>query len=107
MAWLTTTPSDLGFYRSDVRGGERNRTAVNGFAGRCLNHSATPPGKGHLRRSAARGIAITAPGYDEIMPAEQSSDILDALKRVAAALRDADIPFCVGGGLAAWARGGP
>src|SRR3954447_26952959 len=25
------------------RGGERNRTAVRGFAGRCLNHSATPP----------------------------------------------------------------
>ena len=41
------------------------------------------------------------------MPAEQSSDILESLKKVAAALRDADIPFCVGGGLAAWARGGP
>lgn len=25
------------------RGGERNRTAVEGFAGPCLNHSATPP----------------------------------------------------------------
>jgi hypothetical protein len=25
------------------RGGERNRTAVRGFAGPCLNHSATPP----------------------------------------------------------------
>ena len=25
------------------RGGERNRTAVQGFAGPCLNHSATPP----------------------------------------------------------------
>ncbi len=25
------------------RGGERNRTAVQGFAGPCLSHSATPP----------------------------------------------------------------
>jgi hypothetical protein len=46
-------------------------------------------------------------GYENPMPAEQSSDILHALKRVAAALRDREIPFCVGGGLAAWARGGP
>ena len=29
------------------------------------------------------------------------------MKRAAAALRDADIPFMLGGGLAAWARGGP
>ncbi len=27
------------------RGGERNRTAVRGFAGPCLNHSATPPAR--------------------------------------------------------------
>ena len=30
-----------------------------------------------------------------------------ALKRAAAALRDADIPFLLGGSLASWARGGP
>ena len=29
------------------------------------------------------------------------------MKKGAAALRDADIPFVLGGGLAAWARGGP
>ena len=29
-----------------LRGGGRNRTAVRGFAGPCLNHSATPPGVG-------------------------------------------------------------
>ena len=46
-------------------------------------------------------------GYEDFMPAEQASDILEALKRVAAGLRDAELPFCVGGGLAAWARGGP
>src|SRR5947209_17845966 len=27
-----------------LRGGEENRTPVQGFAGPCLNHSATPPG---------------------------------------------------------------
>jgi hypothetical protein len=34
-------------------------------------------------------------------------EILDTLKRCAAALRDADVPYMVGGGVAAWARGGP
>ena len=35
------------------------------------------------------------------------SDIEHALKRSAAALRDAGIPFLLGGSLASWARGGP
>jgi predicted nucleotidyltransferase len=35
------------------------------------------------------------------------SDLLETLKRAAAALREADVPFLLGGGLAAWARGGP
>ena len=30
-----------------------------------------------------------------------------ALKRAGAALRDADVPFLLGGSLASWARGGP
>ena len=33
--------------------------------------------------------------------------LLDTLKRTAAVLREADVPFLLGGGLAAWARGGP
>ena len=37
----------------------------------------------------------------------QLDEILDTLKKCAAALRDAGIPFMVGGGIAAWARGGP
>lgn len=41
------------------------------------------------------------------MPAVQAEHLLDSLKRVAAVLRDAGIRFAVGGGLAAWARGGP
>ena len=32
--------------------------------------------------------------------------ILETLKRSAGALRDADVPFVLGGGLAVWARGG-
>jgi hypothetical protein len=41
------------------------------------------------------------------VPVAQSEDILNCLKRVAAALRDAEVPFALGGGLSAWARGGP
>jgi hypothetical protein len=33
--------------------------------------------------------------------------LLEAMKRSAAALRDAEIPFALAGGLACWARGGP
>ena len=33
--------------------------------------------------------------------------LVKAMKRAAAALRDADVPFLLGGGLACWARGGP
>jgi Nucleotidyl transferase of unknown function (DUF2204) len=33
--------------------------------------------------------------------------LLETLKKVAGLLRDADIPFLLGGGLAVWARGGP
>jgi hypothetical protein len=34
-------------------------------------------------------------------------DFLATLKKAAAALREAEVPFLLGGGLAAWARGGP
>lgn len=40
-------------------------------------------------------------------PAESFPELLDAMKRAAAALRDAGVPAMLGGGLAAWARGGP
>jgi predicted nucleotidyltransferase len=33
-------------------------------------------------------------------------ELLHSMKKAAAALRDADIPFALGGGLAVWARGG-
>lgn len=43
------------------------------------------------------------------MPSDELpfADIEHALKRAAAALREADIPFLLGGSLASWARGGP
>ena len=34
-------------------------------------------------------------------------ELLETLKKVAGLLRDAEIPFLLGGGLAVWARGGP
>lgn len=34
-------------------------------------------------------------------------NFLEALKKAAAVLRELDVPFLLGGGLAAWARGGP
>jgi Uncharacterised nucleotidyltransferase len=40
-------------------------------------------------------------------PTARFSDIEHALKRAAAALRRADVPFLLGGSLASWARGGP
>jgi Nucleotidyl transferase of unknown function (DUF2204) len=33
--------------------------------------------------------------------------LVTSMKRAAAALREAEVPFMLGGGLAAWARGGP
>lgn len=42
------------------------------------------------------------------MPSERTmSAFVGSLKKVAAILRDEGIPFALGGGLAAWARGGP
>jgi hypothetical protein len=40
------------------------------------------------------------------MPAD-NEDLIHALKRSVAALRDADVPFALGGGLACWAHGAP
>jgi hypothetical protein len=42
------------------------------------------------------------------VPEEPSFDAIEStLKKAAAALRDADVPFLLGGSLASWARGGP
>jgi hypothetical protein len=43
-------------------------------------------------------VAQTETSFDEL---------LETLKRSCAALREADVPFVLGGGVAIWARGGP
>ena len=41
------------------------------------------------------------------MPNEDFDALRATMKKAAAALREADVPFLLGGGLACWARGGP
>ena len=41
------------------------------------------------------------------MPNEDFNALRETMKKGAAALREADVPFLLGGGLACWARGGP
>jgi hypothetical protein len=40
-------------------------------------------------------------------PSENFPELIESMKRAAAVLRDAQVPYMLGGGLAAWARGGP
>ena len=40
-------------------------------------------------------------------PNDTFLELIETMKRSAAALRDAKVPFLLGGGLASWARGGP
>jgi hypothetical protein len=40
-------------------------------------------------------------------PSPELEEVLDTLKKCAATLRDRGIPYMLGGGVAAWARGGP
>src|SRR4051812_1565724 len=59
-------------------------------------------------RHSSIAVATTRSGYAHTMDDEQPfSDLENALKRSAAALRGADVPFLLGGSLASWARGGP
>jgi Uncharacterised nucleotidyltransferase len=47
-------------------------------------------------------------GYAGLVSEDRKSErIKESLKRAAGALRDANVPFMLGGGLAVWARGGP
>jgi hypothetical protein len=40
-------------------------------------------------------------------PSDEFHELVSAMKRVAAILREADLPVLLGGGMAVWARGGP
>ena len=70
---------------------------------------AHPPGVPRLPAGQTRGRRVGAAGcgYPGAMPPQQGEHLIDALKRVAAVLRDAKIEFALGGGMAAWALGGP
>lgn len=52
-------------------------------------------------------MPASAAGYRCPVATGYVEEIKQSLKRGAAALRDAGVPFVVGGGLASWARGGP
>jgi len=54
-------------------------------------------------------LALGHDGYDRAVPesTRDFDELLETLKLAAAALRDADVRFVLGGGLAIWARGGP
>src|SRR5207248_503974 len=66
------------------------------------NATRTIAGPSGWRTNSAERLGTT-----DRMATQQSDAMLAALKRAAAALREADIPFAVGGGIAVWARGGP
>jgi hypothetical protein len=54
-------------------------------------------------------LAARAAGYGGVMAENGVSfeHLLDTLKRASGALREAEVPFVLGGGVAVWARGGP
>jgi hypothetical protein len=63
---------------------------------RCIYH----------RTVASQTEWVLASGMPYSTP-EDFPELIEAMKVAAAALRDADVPFLLGGGLAGWARGGP
>ncbi len=63
-----------------------------------------------IRIASVARLAMAREGYRGRVATQEAQtfdDIKESLKKAAAALRDADIPFMLGGGLATWARGGP
>jgi hypothetical protein len=66
---------------------------------------------GHLHAIPASWDSdASPPGTNPAMPSppgEDFEELIATMKRTAAALRDAGVPVLLGGGLAAWARGGP
>jgi hypothetical protein len=60
----------------------------------------------HLRllSQTAAGVYADTVAYT---PSDNFPELIESMKAGAAALREAGIPYLLGGGLAAWARGGP
>jgi hypothetical protein len=60
-------------------------------------------------RHCSRPFVARVAGYERAVSGEEQSlnGMVPTLKKAAAALRDAGIPFLVAGGVASWVRGGP
>src|SRR5205823_10353016 len=71
----------------------------------------TPPARGRRPRtryeSHGRCCTISAAGNGAVIPEPTFDELIEAMKAGTAVLKQCDIPFVLGGGLAAWARGGP
>jgi hypothetical protein len=64
----------------------------------------------HVRGLPARRFGLPDARVHPLVaytPSESFPELVDTMKKGAAALRDAEVPFLLGGGLAAWAYGGP
>src|SRR5581483_9730520 len=72
---------------------------------------ASPPTHGRLRLQQCGShhrCCTTGPtGNGEVVPEATFDELIEAMKAGAGILQQAEIPFVLGGGLAAWARGGP
>jgi Uncharacterised nucleotidyltransferase len=66
-------------------------------------------GRRHEGRIPTAKVVRTPPaGRQAAMPSDRIlEELVATMKRAAAILRDAEVPFMLGGGLAAWACGGP
>ena len=58
-------------------------------------------------RTTTSCCAIGQTGNDPPMPEPTFEELIDAMRDAVAVLQRAEIPFVLGGGLSAWARGGP
>src|SRR3954466_6833637 len=90
----------------------RSASPPNASAARSRSFARSPkwmsPAAAIRIRHSSIAVATTRSGYAHTMDDEQPfSDLENALRRSAAALRGADVPFLLGGSLASWARGGP
>jgi hypothetical protein len=94
---------DRGERLSDVLA-ERLRAvdvACGGNANRPAHALRLPPVRRFANGGTGTGVVVP------FTPPDNFPDLIEAMKVAAAALRDAEVPYLLGGGLAAWARGGP
>ena len=93
--------------------GEQDRIDPTGDVCESLRHgTAVLLAAMHVaRRGDPDGCSFRHPGQEGTWIVPMSNDslpaMLDTLKRSAGALREAGVPFMLGGGLACWVRGGP